>query len=209
LRSSQTDATMSVDRLSSMSADLQHAIAVSFARRVGHDRAAVYEVGDERVIVLADGAGDTRAASLAAEAVVAACARLDVDWDALDESLVRIGGQCTAVVIRISNAGIRGASVGDSVAWLIRDDDVIELTEHQVRKPFLGDGGLLVAFEAGPLDGATLLVASDGLWRYAKRDAIAALARGNDLATTATSLVELVRMPNGTLQDDVAVVILR
>jgi hypothetical protein len=48
------------------------------------------------------------------------------------------------------------------------------------------------------------------LWRYAKRDAIvAAIARGEDLATTATSLVELVRLANGELQDDVAVVIVR
>jgi len=73
----------------------------------------------------------------------------------------------------------------------------------------LGDGGLPVAFSSGPLAGATLVVASDGLWRYAKRDAIAAIARGDNLATTATSLVELARLPTGALADDVAVVIVR
>jgi PPM family protein phosphatase len=77
------------------------------------------------------------------------------------------------------------------------------------RSPLLGDGGIPVAFEAGPLAGATLVVASDGLWKYASLAAIAAASRGEDLATTATSLIELARLPAGALSDDVAVVIVR
>jgi serine/threonine protein phosphatase PrpC len=192
-----------------MSADLQHAIAISFAGCAGHDRAAVYEVGDELVIALADGAGSSSAASRAAEAFVAACGQTDVDWDALDEQLIRLGGQCTAVLVHISKTGIRGASVGDSVAWLVRGREIVELTENQIRKPLLGDGAMLTMFTSDPLDGAALIVASDGLWRYAKREAIVDALGGDNLATTATSLVELVRLPNGELQDDVAVVIVR
>ena len=95
------------------------------------------------------------------------------------------------------------------MAWLVRDREVVELTENQIRKPLLGDGAVLTTFTSDRLDGDTLLVASDGLWRYAKREAIVDALRGDNLATTATSLVELVRLPNGELQDDVAVVIVR
>ena len=186
-----------------------HAIAISSATRVGHDRAAVYEVGDELVVALADGSGTSRPAALAAEAAVAAFARDVVDWDGLDGDLVRIGGQCAAVRLRISADRIFGESIGDSEAWLFADDRRIELTEHQIKKPLLGDGGIPVSFEAGPLAGATLVVASDGLWKYVSLAAIAAASRGEDLATTATSLIELARLPAGGLSDDVAVVIVR
>ena len=184
-------------------------MAISSATSVGHDRAAVYEVGDELVVALADGSGTSRAAALAAEAAVAAFARDAVDWDALDGDLARLGGWCTAVRLKITANGIVGESIGDSEAWLFADDGPIELTEHQIKKPLLGDGGIPVLFQAGLLAGATLVVASDGLWHYAKLDAIAAVARGKDLATTATSLIELVRLPTGGLSDDVAVVIVR
>ena len=188
---------------------LSHAIALASATSVGHDRAAVYEMGPEIVIALADGSGNSRRAALAAEAAVAAFARDDVDWDALDGDVALLGGQCTAVRLRLSADGIRGESIGDSEAWRFGAGVSVHLTEHQIRKPLLGDGGIPVSFEAGPLAGATLVVATDGLWHYAKLDAIAAVARDTDLAMVATSLVELVRLPTGAFSDDVAVVVVR
>ncbi len=45
---------------------------------------------------------------------------------------------------------------------------------------------------------------SDGLLRHAKQQDIARIARGPDLATAARTLIELVRIPSGALEDDVA-----
>jgi hypothetical protein len=59
------------------------------------------------------------------------------------------------------------------------------------------------------LGGATLLLASDGLLRYGRASDITRIASGPDLDAAARALVELVRLPSGTLQDDVAVVLCR
>jgi hypothetical protein len=56
---------------------------------------------------------------------------------------------------------------------------------------------------------STLLVASDGLLRYANSNVIARIARGRSLAAAANALLELVRLPSGHTQDDVAVVLCR
>jgi serine/threonine protein phosphatase PrpC len=99
--------------------------------------------------------------------------------------------------------------VGDSVAWAITGDGRIDLTCNQQRKPLLGSGAARpVAFSAAPLAG-TLLLGSDGLAKYARSDDIAAIARGNDLTTVARELVNLVRLPSGSLQDDVAICLVR
>jgi len=54
-----------------------------------------------------------------------------------------------------------------------------------------------------------LLVASDGLLRYARPADIARVARQPDIDLAVTALIELVRLPSGELQDDVAIVLLR
>jgi hypothetical protein len=59
------------------------------------------------------------------------------------------------------------------------------------------------------LAGGTLLVASDGLLHYARQADIIRIASGEDLQAAARALIDLVRLPNGTLQDDVAVVLCR
>jgi hypothetical protein len=53
------------------------------------------------------------------------------------------------------------------------------------------------------------LVASDDLLRYAKRTDIVRIASSADLNAAARALIEIVRLANGTLQDDVAVVLCR
>lgn len=59
------------------------------------------------------------------------------------------------------------------------------------------------------LDGRTLLVASDGPLRYAERADIVRIASDADLNAPARALIEVVRLANGTLQDDAAVVLCR
>ncbi len=66
-----------------------------------------------------------------------------------------------------------------------------------------------VAFTAPALGHRTLVVASDGLWRYARSAEIAAAARLPTLEEAAAALLALVRLPSGGLQDDVGIVLVR
>ena len=69
-----------------------------------------------------------------------------------------------------------------------------ELTADQLRKPLLGSGEAVpIDFESA-LGDATLLLATDGLLKYARRDRIAALARHMDLQVAARGLAELPRL---------------
>ena len=104
---------------------------------------------------------------------------------------------------------IFGASVGDCEAWLITEHSIEELTASQVRKPLLGSGEAVpVAFEAA-LGVATLLLATDGLLKYAHRDRIVAIALGPNLQMAAHALADLPRMRSGALPDDVGVILCR
>jgi serine/threonine protein phosphatase PrpC len=193
-----------------------HVVELVATRGTGDDRACVCTVEGGIVIALADGAGGTGNGAQAAQAIVdaASASHLATDWCALlsnlDEDGTRLGhGQSTAVALSLSASGIAGASVGDSGAWIITAADVIDLTVGQTRKPLVGSGCFPYAIAGAPLGSGTLVVASDGLLRYAKQHDIARIARGPDLAAAARALVELVRLPNGSLQDDVAIVLCR
>ena len=199
-----------------MTSPLEHAVRIQAARGTGQDRAAVFEYADRLVIALADGAGGTGNGAVAAQAIVDAVGAVGdatPDWstllEALDADGERLGsGQSTAVIVSLDAMGIVGASCGDSCAWIIGGDEIVDLTEGQRRKPLVGDGG--TAFQIrGQLAGGTLLVASDGLWRYAKQSDIARIVQSSDLEPGAQALIDLVRLPNGELQDDVAVVLCR
>jgi hypothetical protein len=65
-----------------------------------------------------------------------------------------------------------------------------------------------VSFSRPGLAG-TLLVATDGLFNYARPEKIAAVALQEDLARATWDLIQLVRLPGGGLQDDVGMVLLR
>jgi serine/threonine protein phosphatase PrpC len=192
-----------------------NAIQVAPRRGQGQDRALVLPCEHGVVIALADGAGGTSGGERAAKAVVdrvASVASHAYDWSQLLFELdhAQIGyGQTTAVVLWVTRERIVGASAGDSGAWIVRGDSIEDITSAQHRKPLIGDGAMVTPIEHGPLAGGTLLVASDGLLRYAKPDAIARVAGGADIEAAATQLVELVRFPSGELPDDVSVVLCR
>ena len=100
-----------------------------------------------------------------------------------------------------------GKIVGESGAWLISPDGIEDLTDHQCRKPLLGSCGVLpVQFGPVPFSGR-LLVASDGLFKYAAQDVIAKVVLQGTVDEVARGLVECVRLPSGVLQDDVAVIL--
>jgi serine/threonine protein phosphatase PrpC len=192
-----------------------HATELCPRRGAGQDRVSVTATRDRVVIALADGAGGTAGGERAAAAVIdAAAAAQHDDWVAVLTELEldpdRLGpGQTTAVVATVTREGVRGASVGDSGAWVIRDGRIEDLTHGQHPKPLLGDHSVAISFHAGPLAGATLLIASDGLLRHAPAGEIVRVASGPDLAAAARELARLARLPSGELPDDVAIVLCR
>lgn len=117
-------------------------------------------------------------------------------------------GETTFVFAVVHSRTLRGASVGDSGAWLVRPDGaLLDLTAGQRRKPLVGSGAAVpISFGPHALEGR-LLLASDGLFKYATRECIIAAVRIADLDEAVDALVALPRLPNGKLQDDVAVVL--
>jgi serine/threonine protein phosphatase PrpC len=169
---------------------------------------------------VADGAGGTGGGSAAADSLIAFLSSLtqgaaSTDWFAalckFDEDLAarRSGGQTTGVVAFVSGDRVIGASVGDSSAWLITPaGETTDLTTRQRRRPLLGSGEALpVEFEA-ELGRGRVLLASDGLVKYATAERIGALAMQGSVAAAADALANCVRLPSGGLQDDVAVVLI-
>jgi PPM family protein phosphatase len=127
----------------------------------------------------------------------------------VDDELFCGPGQCAVVATAVIAGRAVGASVGDCGVWLIAENGIEELTANQVRKPLLGSGEAVpVAFESA-LEDATLLLATDGLLKYARRDRIAAVALGPDLQMAAHALADLPRLRSGALPDDVGVILCR
>jgi serine/threonine protein phosphatase PrpC len=200
--------------------------ALAFVRDPGEDRIAIVEREDALILVIADGAGGlsggVRAAELLVELVRAAVdapafepqraetwvellSRLDLALEADPDA-----GETTAVVMAIAEHGLTGASCGDSEAWLIGGDGATDdLTARQYRKLRVGSGRAMpMPFSRPKLEG-TLLVATDGLFNYARPERIAEVARRENLDAAARELIRLVRLPSGGLQDDAVVVLVR
>ena len=186
------------------------------------DRADFFSIGSNLILIIADGAGGMSGGAEAAEFTVEALKKkINVNsltsqgianvLLSIDEEMARIGayGETTCVVAAVSESGVIGASVGDSGAWLISEAGADNLTAHQQLKPFLGSGRATpVGFSRNQFQG-TLLVASDGLLKYASIERIAAVAITLDLDQASRDLIELVRYPSGALPDDTSVVLAR
>jgi serine/threonine protein phosphatase PrpC len=200
--------------------------ALACPREPGEDRLAVLEHGGTLVVVVADGAGGVagggRAAGLVVELVRDAIAAPPIDplrpegWvdllaraDALLEADPD-AGETTGVVLAVAEDLLIGASCGDSGAWVVHPDGrVDDLTARQHRKLRLGSGRARPVPFSRPGVAGTLLVATDGLFNYARAEKIAAVALQEDLDRAARDLIQLVRLPGGGLQDDVGVVLVR
>jgi serine/threonine protein phosphatase PrpC len=187
----------------------------------GEDRLLIADIGSRTVVAVADGAGGRSGAAAAAQMAVnfvkAHAAQLESRADCerllsqMDHSIMadRDAGETTAVVVVLGPAGIVGASVGDSGAWIVSTGGIDDLTAAQARKPFVGVGTTVpVGFQRKSLRG-TLLVATDGLLKYASRETIASTVERSDLHDTPAALVSLVRYASGALPDDVGIVVCR
>jgi len=183
------------------------------------DRASIIPTEGGLVLVLADGAGGLAGGALAANAVVAAVAAACMAGGSTllgrclgshrrPTGAQHHGGQPTAVICAVGSE-IVGACVGDSVAWLALPSGVIDLTSAQSKRPLIGSGQAAVIPIATEMGDGTLLLASDGLAKYASRAKIAATAMDADLARSSGRLVDMVRLRSGALQDDVSLVLCR
>lgn len=186
------------------------------------DRVRVAQIGQEIVVIVADGAGGTGNGGAAADLVLAQLEAVATSGENVltpttwmkaisgIDYLLRhqLIGQSTVVVAVMTDCSACGVSVGDSGAWLVGTDGYIELTDRQIRKPLVGDGAMPISFERRH-DFKTLLVATDGLSKYARLEKICEIVCQADLQKAVSGLVDAVRLPNGKLQDDVGIVICR
>lgn len=186
------------------------------------DFAEIFWCGSVLVLIVADGAGGMGGGAEAAQFVVEGIKKgidsvvmnpkgLADFLTSLDQEMFAKGayGETTGVVIALSEDEIIGASVGDSGALIFSKTGTRNLTANQVRKPLLGSGRAFpVGFTCGKLDG-TLLVASDGLLKYASQEKIAATIATVDFDDAANKLVDLVRYQSGSLPDDISILLAR
>jgi len=101
-----------------------------------------------------------------------------------------------------------GASAGDCGAWLIHEG-LDDLTDQQVRKPLVGSGSAMPVPFRKSIGSGTLLLASDGLFKYVRQKDITNLSLREDLDAAAQELTELPRLRSGEIPDDVAVILCR
>jgi serine/threonine protein phosphatase PrpC len=205
-----------------MRPDYEHAKALASSRVSSQDLVGVYERDDFLVIVIADGGGGMRggeAASRCLLTVVGAAVNdpgfaigQTLPWvdlfKATDAALAtNRAGETTGVVVVLGPRGLVGVSAGESEAWVVAPTAVDNLTVGRQTKQRLGSGRVTpTAFERATL-GGVLVIASDGLFKYAATDVIAGIVRNNAIGVAADHLVDLVRLRSGKVTDDVAVVL--
>jgi serine/threonine protein phosphatase PrpC len=187
----------------------------------GQDRIEIIQRRDGVILVLADGAGGSAGGAEAAEeliAIVKAYASQCGDfedrskWEQLlrdaDRRISLRHGETTGVIAAIAENSITGASVGDSSAWII-GKSYDDLTSGQLRKPLIGSGRAHpVAFQRKPF-AETVLLASDGLIKYATPARVCEIVRSSEFKNIASGLVDLVRLKSGAMPDDVSVIVCR
>jgi PPM family protein phosphatase len=200
------------------------ASATASSRKSGEDRIGVYARSDARVVVVADGAGGRRGGADAADAFVAVvkAAVDDADFDMRDlrrwgrifeetdvELARRMIGETTGTLVVVSPHGVFGVSAGDSEAWIIDDDRIDDLTADQERRR-LGSGRALPSAFSRPTFDGVLVVATDGLFKYADaNDIVRGVREAASPSDVADRLMSLVRLPSGGYHDDVAIVVAR
>jgi serine/threonine protein phosphatase PrpC len=170
------------------------------------------------LVGVADGAGGVSGGAATADAfcralrdcVGARPAAWEVWMAHLDGALAASGrlGLAAAVVVEIrDDATLLGASVGDCEASILLSGEWHDLTGGQQRKPLFGSGQCRPVAFSGSLAKETLVIGTDGLWKYAPREQIREAASRSPLDAAATALVDGVRLQSGRLQDDIAVLV--
>jgi PPM family protein phosphatase len=188
------------------------------------DRADILATEDGTVLVVADGVGGRPGGGPAAESAVRLVREAGPNMEradprawyrlakAIDAALAEEveAGETTLVIVSVTPKRLVGVSVGDSEAWLATAEGHYDLTGGQKRKPYLGQGMAEPVPFALPNPGhGTLIVATDGLFKYAPSERIGDAALLPDIDEAARRVADLARLPNGTLPDDIAVLLCR
>ena len=183
----------------------------------GEDYVLAQQRESSWLLVLADGAGGSGAGGLAARQACEFIAEWPIsgaltDWSQVlceaDEWLFRQGhgGECAIAVVEVSPGQVYGASVGDCEAWLVEEGGVFDLTEHQRHKPLLGSReSLPVFFGPWPM-GQSVLLGSDGLFKYASRASILHTLQTSFSEDVVDNLIRHAQLENGAFHDDVSVI---
>jgi PPM family protein phosphatase len=197
-------------------------LATATMHSENQDRAQIIESPHGLVLIIADGAGGIKGGGQAAEFVIQSIKEQFVSSEAFSNPLTwynmlseadhqlyvhPLTGETTAVIMAITEDFVCGASVGDSSAFLLENENDIELTAKQWKKPLLGSGiAVPTAYGPLPLTGI-LLLATDGLTKYAQRANIHQIVLNNNIEQASHQLIESVRYPSGDLPDDVTVIL--
>jgi len=202
---------------------VQISIATATEKLKNDDIAEVFEDWGRTVITLADGATGLGFGHIAArffadrirrfiqsgEFIVGPC-DLAQEFVAIDLAIQQsVDADTTGIVIIVAEGSLHGCSVGDSEAWLLHDSGRIALTAGQNRRPRLGSGRARpVSFGPARLSGATLLVASDGLFNCLPSRDIEAILATIPPDRAADSLLDATRRANsGRLPDDFSAIV--
>lgn len=119
------------------------------------------------------------------------------------------GSQTTAIVIAIKDDFLYVSSVGDSHAWIVDKYSIKSLTEGKSHKAFIGSGKVNPLVSKTYFHDGILILASDGLWKYASSDRIIETLRQSPELLSSALLSDLARMKSGGLQDDISILLYR
>jgi serine/threonine protein phosphatase PrpC len=124
------------------------------------------------------------------------------------DSSTPLTGLVAALILEVTSTGhAHGTSVGDCQAWLFTDT-ATELTEGQFRRPFLGLGMARPIGFAADVAGGVLVLATDGLWKRARREWIRRIATGEPLDSAAAHLIDAAMADDGRPRDDASLCII-
>ena len=166
-------------------------------------------------VAVADGAGGTTGGAGAAELALSSLAAFCLPFtpcrvlENLDAKLADdpVAGETTLVFATVTEGCIVGTAVGDSGAWLVTSDGITNLAEFQEPKPLLGSGrSSPTEFGPHPLAGR-LLLASDGLFDFLPRGAIAEVMLTSPVQEAPARLVSVLSATSSPLADDVAIIV--
>jgi PPM family protein phosphatase len=184
---------------------------------------------DRLLVTLADGqggqAGGGKAAQLASESVLRQ-ARLSPfaalgspgSWTTFlrraDEEVSRDkeSGLTTLIGLCVTDDAVHGASNGDSAVLLFLPKGRIEeLTGRQAKNPPVGSGAATcIPFSAKLELPWTILVMSDGVWKYVGNDRIREIARREQGQAMVDSILAAAKsLRSGKLQDDFTLIVIQ
>ncbi len=126
----------------------------------------------------------------------------------VDQTLAKkMAGETTAIVAVIGPDGVLGVSCGDSEAWLVTETGIDDITAGQNKKRLGSGRAAPLSFYRPTLD-ATVILGTDGLWKYMSTEGVAEAVRGRAPSAAAEALRALVQLRSGKYQDDVGLVVL-